>query len=87
MWHSNYPYWEEVLLSQQNFPAVKISNRWFYLFLKKKHEDKHNRCLSFMDKSNTIRDLAQKFDKYMDNGDSINQLQYRMGCERGDSMC
>ncbi len=87
MWHSNYPYWDEVLRAKQNFPAVKISNRWAYRFLLKKNKEDHDRCISMMDNSKHAVEMSEKFDEFMDNADSVNQLQYRMGCEKSDAMC
>ena len=87
MWHSNYPYWDEVLRAQQNFPAVKISNRWAYSFLSKRNKEDHDRCLTLMEKSQKVGDMVKKFDALMENADSVNQLQYRKGCQKSDSFC
>ncbi len=87
MWHSNYPYWDEVLRAKQNFPAVKISNRWAYGFLKKRNREEHDRCIKLLNESKKALDIVSKFDTFMDKAQSVNQLQYRMGCHKEGAMC
>jgi hypothetical protein len=73
MWHSNYPYWNEVLRAKQNFPAVKISNKIAYYFLKKKNMEDHDRCLAMLRKSTKVAEIVKKFDELWDKADTLNK--------------
>mmetsp|Transcript_16129 Transcript_16129/g.19704 ORF Transcript_16129/g.19704 Transcript_16129/m.19704 type:complete len:396 (-) Transcript_16129:830-2017(-) len=76
MWHSNYPYWAEVLRKEHNVPAVKISNRWFYEWLIKKNKPDHDRCIHHLTTSTKASSLALDFDHLMENADSVNQIEF-----------
>ncbi len=77
MWHSNYGYWNDILLEKQNFPAAKISNRWQYIWIKKKNMVDHDRCLSYLKKSPEAAKIAQNFEVLMEKADSVNQIEFR----------
>ncbi len=75
MWHGNYPFWDQVLRKQQNFPASKISNVIYYVELKKKNKDDYDRCLTLLDQSKkAVVDIMDKFDTLLDKTESHNQI-------------
>lgn len=74
MWHSNYPYWNEVLRAKQNFPIAKISNRRMLIEMKKKNLVDLKRCLVNMGPK--AHEIKMKFDALMNNTISMNQKQY-----------
>ena len=76
MWHSNFPYWDEVLRAKQNFPAAKISNRMAYLYMKKRNIEDHDRCLKTLKQSEMVYNITNKFDDLMEKADSLNAMQF-----------
>jgi hypothetical protein len=77
MWHSNYPYWNEVLRAKQNFPATKVSNWSGYNFLKARNKEDHDRCLSNYYKSDKAQDLVQRFEVLLEKIDNINADNFK----------
>mmetsp|Transcript_800 Transcript_800/g.1264 ORF Transcript_800/g.1264 Transcript_800/m.1264 type:complete len:340 (+) Transcript_800:327-1346(+) len=77
MWHSNYPFWNEILRENQHFPAAKISNRWLYTWLLKRNKADHDRCLTLLQKSPKAAKMASDFESLMVKADSVNQIEFK----------
>lgn len=77
MWHSNYPYWNEILREKQHFPAVKISSRWMDEWVKKRNKVDYDRCVSLLWASPKASKIVSEFEVLMDKADSVNQIEFK----------